>query len=64
MLIKCYVMPWARKSQRFSRLNMRTRGKPVLPVETSGLLKRSCPLLTKVSVRRSLYLAIAKPHLC
>ena len=29
-----------------------------------GLLKRSCPLLTKVAVRRSLYLAIVKPHLC
>ena len=29
-----------------------------------GLLKRSCPLLTKVSVRRSLNLGIVKPHLC
>ena len=29
-----------------------------------GLLKRSCPLLTKVAVRRSLYLMIVKPHLC
>ena len=29
-----------------------------------GLLKRSCPLLTKVAVRRSLYLAIVKPHFC
>ena len=29
-----------------------------------GLLKRSCPLSTKVAVRRSLYLAIVKPHLC
>ena len=29
-----------------------------------GLLKRSCPMLTKVAVRRSLYLAIIKPHLC
>ena len=53
-----------RKSQRFSRLNMHTRGKPVLPVETSRSAKRSCPLLTEVSVRRSLYLAIARPHLC
>jgi len=29
-----------------------------------SLLKRSCPLLTKVAVRRSLYLAIVKPHVC
>ena len=30
-----------------------------------GLLKRYCPLmLTKVAVRRSLYLAIVYPHLC
>ena len=28
-----------------------------------GLLKRSCPLLTKVAVR-SLYSAIVRPHLC
>ena len=29
-----------------------------------GLLKRSCPLLTKVVDSRYLYLAIVKPHLC
>ena len=29
-----------------------------------GLLKRSCPLLTKVVDRRDLYLAIVKLHLC
>ena len=29
-----------------------------------GLLKRSCPMLTKFTVRRSLYLAIVKPHPC
>ena len=29
-----------------------------------GLLERSWPLSTKVAVRRSLYLAIVKPHLC
>ena len=29
-----------------------------------GLLKRSCHMLTKVAVRRPLYLAIIKPHLC
>ena len=29
-----------------------------------GLLKRSCPVLTKVVDRRCLYLAIVKPHLC
>ena len=29
-----------------------------------GLLKRSCPLLTTVAVRRSVYLAIVKPHPC
>ena len=29
-----------------------------------GLLKRSCPLLTKVVDMRYLYLAIVKPHLC
>ena len=52
------------KSQRFSRLNMRTRGKRYYRLKLLGLLKRSCPLLTEVSVRRSLYLAIVKPHLC
>ena len=29
-----------------------------------GLLKRSCPLLTKLVVRRPLYLGIEEPHLC
>ena len=29
-----------------------------------GLLRRSCPFLTKVAVRKSLCLAIVKPHLC
>ena len=29
-----------------------------------GLLKRTCPLLTDVSVRRSLYLSLVKSQLC
>ena len=29
-----------------------------------GLLKRTCPLLMDVSVRRSLYLSLVKPKLC
>ena len=29
-----------------------------------GLLKRTCPLLTGVSVRRSLYLSLVKSQLC
>ena len=33
------------KSQRFSRLNMRTWGKPVLPVETSRSAKKIMSLI-------------------
>ena len=34
------------------------------PPQLLGLLKRTCPLLTDVSVRRTLYLSLVKSQLC
>ena len=45
MLIKCYVMPWARKKSAILTIKMRTRGKPVLPVETSRSAKKIMSLI-------------------
>ena len=58
-------MPWAGKKSAIFKIEPAHQGKNrYYRLKLLGLLKGSCPLSTKVSVTRSLYLAIAKPHLC